>query len=338
MKFYDEVKVFLKAGDGGNGCLSFRREKFIEFGGPDGGCGGDGGSIIFQADPNINTLIQYHYKPHLKAKNGGNGSGANRRGESAADLVCKVPIGTEILTEDEELIADLKDAEQNFVISKGGRGGRGNATFRSSTDRAPRKFSYGELGEEGTVILRLKIIADVGLVGFPNAGKSTFLSMISNAKPKIADYPFSTLIPVLGIADVNGSTIVVGDIPGIIEGASHGVGLGHKFLKHIERCKVLVYMIDINSNNILETYSTLQNELALYKKDLEKKEHLILLSKIDLCDHGIDTKKAEVEKITGKKVVPVSFKDNINLALNEIKKLYDSLKEEKEQKSWSPFL
>jgi GTP-binding protein len=339
LRFIDEVKVFLKAGDGGNGCVSFRREKFIEFGGPDGGCGGDGGNVTFEVDPNINTLIQYHYKPHIKAKSGKHGSGTNSRGESAQDLICKVPIGTEIINEDGESIVDLTDVNQSFTIAKGGRGGRGNATFKSSCERSPRHFTYGELGEDKTIILKLKIIADAGLIGYPNAGKSTFLSLISNAKPKIANYPFSTLIPVLGIAEVNNSMIVVGDIPGIIEGASQGIGLGHKFLKHIERCKILVYMIDINSQDILKTYETLRNELALYKKNLENKEHIILLTKCDLCNdiNLIDTKKTKLEELTGRKVVAISLKENIKNALNEIKILYDIIKEPKPIVKYTPF-
>lgn len=285
MQFLDRAKIFVKAGDGGDGALSFRREKFIEFGGPDGGDGGNGGNVYVEAIANANTLIDYRYQQHFKAKRGVNGSGANRYGANGEDLVLKVPIGTEILDEfGENSIVDLVTPGQRFLLAKGGRGGRGNNKFKSSVNQAPRRYEKGGVGEELWVWLQLKLIADVGLLGLPNAGKSTFLSVCTRAKPKIADYPFTTLKPQLGVAYVNGGEFVIADLPGLIEGAHDGSGLGHRFLAHLERCKVLVHMIDASQENPLESYETIRNELVQYKEELGDKPEIIVLNKIDAVE------------------------------------------------------
>lgn len=331
MKFIDEAKIFLKAGDGGNGCLSFRREKYLEFGGPDGGNGGDGGHILLKSDSNVNTLLKFRYQPHLKAKRGSHGGGARMTGMKGADLICTVPVGTEILTLEEELLADLKEPGQEFLIAAGGKGGRGNSTFKSATQQAPRSFTYGTEGEEKTVLLKLKILADIGLVGLPNAGKSTFLSLCSNAKPKIADYPFSTLEPSLGIVKVHDSEIIMADIPGIIGGAHMGAGLGHQFLRHIERCKILLYIIDITTENVNEVLQILVSELTLYNRELEKKPSLILLTKCDLIEKEEITKRRlslkgflqeEGQALSSTEVLTVSMAQDLRQALNEIHKIY----------------
>lgn len=285
MQFLDRAKIFIKAGDGGDGALSFRREKFIEFGGPDGGDGGNGGNVYVEAIANANTLIDYRYQQHFKAKRGINGSGANRYGANGEDLVLKVPIGTEILDEfGENSIVDLVTPGQRFLLAKGGRGGRGNNKFKSSVNQAPRRYEKGGVGEELWVWLQLKLIADVGLLGLPNAGKSTFLSVCTRAKPKIADYPFTTLKPQLGVAYVNGGEFVIADLPGLIEGAHDGSGLGHRFLAHLERCKVLVHMIDASQEDPLESYETIRNELVQYKEELGDKPEIIVLNKIDAVE------------------------------------------------------
>ncbi len=285
MKFLDQVKIYIKAGNGGNGSPSFRREKFIEFGGPDGGDGGKGGSIILKSERNLNTLIDYRYQQHHKAQRGENGSGQNCTGKNGKDLFLKVPIGTQIFEEDNKtLIYDFKKENDEFIVANGGKGGLGNTRFKSSTNRAPRKFTKGTVGEEFTIWLQLKTIADIGIVGLPNAGKSSLLASITNATPKIANYKFTTLNPNLGVANYDNKEITIADIPGLIEGAHKGTGLGIKFLKHIERCKSLLHLIDITNNDIEKSYQQVKKELNRYSKKLSNKKELIVLNKIDLLD------------------------------------------------------
>ena len=272
MKFLDEVKLYISSGNGGPGCISFRREANVPKGGPDGGNGGDGGNVIIKTVDNLNTLIDYRYKQHFKAKSGQHGMGKNRNGHNADDIILKVPFGTEILNEDKNVkLADLVDKDDNIILAKGGIGGKGNAFFKSSTNQSPRHAQPGEKGEEKTIWLRLKLIADVGLVGLPNAGKSTFLSKISSSRPKIADYPFTTLYPNLGVNRTDDKEFVVADIPGLIEDAHIGKGLGHKFLGHIERCKVLLHLIDITNENIMESFQVIENELKAYNEKVYNK-------------------------------------------------------------------
>ena len=267
MKFLDEAKIFVKSGDGGSGCASFRREKFVEFGGPNGGNGGKGGDIIIKSTDNLNTLIDYKYKQHIIASNGSSGMKNNKTGKNAKNIVIKVPTGTEILLDDKKtLIKDLSKNNQEITVAFGGEGGLGNTNFKSSTNRSPRKFTKGEKGEEKWVFLKLKIIADIGIIGLPNAGKSTFLKKISGAKPKIGDYPFTTLTPNIGVAFFEDKEIIFADIPGIIEDAHKGKGLGINFLSHIERCKILLHLIDIKEKNFLNNYKIIRNELKKYKK------------------------------------------------------------------------
>ncbi len=285
MKFLDQVKIFVKAGDGGSGSASMRREKFIEFGGPDGGDGGNGASIILKAERNLNTLIDYRYTQHFKAEKGQNGMNKNKTGKNGKDLFLKVPIGTQIFEEDNKtLLFDFKNEKEEFVVANGGKGGLGNTNFKSSTNRAPRKFTKGTLGEEYWLWLQLKTIADVGIVGLPNAGKSSLLAAITNANPKIANYKFTTLNPNLGVAVYDSCEITLADIPGLIEGAHEGVGLGIKFLKHIERCKTLLHMIDITEENLESSYNQIKKELGNYSKELLKKKEVIVLNKVDLLD------------------------------------------------------
>ena len=282
MKFLDEAKVYIRSGDGGNGCVSFRREKFIEFGGPNGGDGGKGGDVIAEAVEDLNTLIDYRYQQHFKAKNGQAGMGKDRHGSNGADAVLKVPVGTQIYEEDgETLIADLAEAGQRATLARGGNGGFGNAHFKSATNRAPRFANPGQRGEELTIRLRLKLIADAGIVGLPNAGKSTFLAAVSAAKPKIADYPFTTLNPQLGVVEIDGRTFVLADIPGLIEGAHAGVGLGDRFLGHIERCRVLLHLIDGTLDDAGAAYKTVRAELAAYGGGLADKPEIVALNKAD---------------------------------------------------------
>ena len=295
MKFLDQVKIFVKAGDGGSGSASMRREKFIEFGGPNGGDGGKGASIILKAERNLNTLIDYRYTQHFKADRGQNGMSKNKTGRGGKDLYLKVPIGTQILEEDNKtLLFDFKNEKEEFVIANGGRGGLGNTNFKSSTNRAPRKFTKGTAGEEFWIWLQLKTIADIGIVGLPNAGKSSLLASITTANPKIANYKFTTLNPNLGVATYDDKEITIADIPGLIEGAHEGVGLGIKFLKHIERCKTLLHMIDITDENLENSYKQIKNELKNYSKELLKKKEIIVLNKVDLLEKKI------VEKIKKK--------------------------------------
>ena len=285
MKFLDQVKIYIKAGNGGDGSPSFRREKFIEFGGPDGGDGGNGGSIILRAERNLNTLIDYRYQQHHKAKRGDNGAGQKRTGKGGENLILKVPLGTQVFEEDNKtLLYDFVRVGEEFVVAKGGKGGLGNTRFKSSTNRAPRKFTKGSLGEEYTIWLQLKTIADVGIIGLPNAGKSSLLAAMTNASPKIANYQFTTLNPNLGVAVYDDKEITVADIPGLIEGAHKGTGLGIQFLKHVERCKSLLHMIDITNEDIKKSYNQVKNELKKYSKKLSKKKELVVLNKIDLID------------------------------------------------------
>ena len=285
MKFLDQVKIFVKAGDGGSGSPSFRREKFIEFGGPDGGDGGKGGSIIFKSERNLNTLIDYRYQQHFKAQRGENGKGKKQTGKGGADLYLKVPIGTQVFEEDNKtLIFDFKKENEEFVVAVGGRGGFGNTRFKSSTNRAPKKFTKGTKGEEFWIWLQLKTIADVGIIGLPNAGKSSLLAAITSATPKIANYKFTTLNPNLGVAVYDDKEITLADIPGIIEGAHEGTGLGIKFLKHIERCNSLLHLIDITEEDLKKSYTQVRKELKNYSKDMLKKDELVVLNKTDLLE------------------------------------------------------
>ena len=292
MKFLDQVKIYIKAGNGGDGSPSFRREKFIEYGGPDGGDGGSGGSVILKAERNLNTLIDYRYQQHHKAKRGDNGSGQNRTGKSGEDLILKVPLGTQVFEEDNKtLIYDFIKIGEEFTAAAGGKGGLGNTRFKSSTNRSPRKFTKGTPGEEFTIWLQLKTIADIGIIGLPNAGKSSLLAAITNANPKIANYQFTTLNPNLGVASYDDKEVTIADIPGLVEGAHKGTGLGIQFLKHIERCKSLLHMIDITDNDIKNSYKKVKNELKNYSSKLSKKRELIILNKTDLLN------KSEVKKI-----------------------------------------
>ena len=285
MKFLDQVKIYIKAGDGGSGSPSFRREKFIEFGGPDGGDGGKGGSVVLKSERNLNTLIDFRYQQHFKAKRGGDGKGKNQTGRGGENLYLKVPIGTQVFEEDNKtLIFDFKEENEEYVVAVGGKGGFGNTRFKSSTNRAPKKFTKGTKGEDYWIWLQLKTIADIGIIGLPNAGKSSLLAAITSATPKIANYKFTTLNPNLGVAVYDDKEITLADIPGLIEGAHEGVGLGIKFLKHIERCKSLLHMIDITEDDLKKSYSQVRKELKNYSKDLLKKDEIVVLNKIDLLD------------------------------------------------------
>jgi GTPase len=287
MKFLDEAKVYIRSGDGGNGCVSFRREKFIEFGGPNGGDGGKGGDVIADAVEGLITLIDYRYQQHFYAKNGGGGMGKDRHGANGADAVLKVPVGTQIYQEDgETLLADLAERGQRAVLARGGNGGFGNAHFKSSTNRAPRRANPGQPGQEHTIRLRLKLIADAGIVGLPNAGKSTFLAAVSAAKPKIADYPFTTLQPQLGVVEIDGREFVLADIPGLIEGAHEGVGLGDRFLGHVERCRVLLHLVDGTGGDAGAAYKTVRAELTAYGQGLADKPEIVALNKADALTAG----------------------------------------------------
>ena len=302
MKFLDQAKIYVKAGSGGSGSSSFRREKFIEFGGPDGGDGGNGGSVILAAVENLNTLIDFRFKQHFEARRGQNGMGKKKTGKAGEDLVLKVPIGTQIFEEDNNtLIEDFKTVGQKIIIAKGGKKGLGNVRFKSSTNRAPRKKTDGSKGESFWIWLQLKVIADIGIIGLPNAGKSSLLSALTKAKPKIANYPFTTLNPNLGVANYSDKEITIADIPGLIEGAHEGVGLGDKFLRHIERCKILIHLIDITNEDIIENYLKIRQELSKYSKDILKKKEIIVFNKIDIInideiEQRIKTFKKKIKK------------------------------------------
>jgi GTP-binding protein len=300
MKFLDQAKIYIRSGDGGNGCVSFRREKFIEFGGPNGGDGGKGGDVIAEAVDGLNTLIDYRYQQHFTAANGRAGMGKDRHGANGADVVLKVPLGTQIYDEDDAtLLADLTEIGQRVVLARGGNGGFGNTHFKTSTNRAPRHANPGQAGIELTVRLRLKLIADAGIIGLPNAGKSTFLAAVSAAKPKIADYPFTTLHPQLGVVEVDGREFVLADIPGLIEGAHEGVGLGDRFLAHVERCRVLLHLIDGTSEDAGAAYKTVRTELQAYGHELADKPEIVALNKADaLGAADIERQVASLQRVT----------------------------------------
>lgn len=302
MKFLDEAKIYIQSGAGGNGCVSFRREKFIEFGGPNGGDGGRGGDVIARAVEGLNTLIDYRYQQHHKAERGGNGMGKDRHGANGKDMILKVPVGTQIYDEDgETLLADLDQLGDEVVLAKGGNGGFGNAHFKSSTNRAPRHANPGQPAEERTIWLHLKLIADAGLVGLPNAGKSTFLSAVSAAKPKIADYPFTTLHPQLGVFAIDGREFVMADLPGLIEGAHEGAGLGDRFLGHVERCRVLLHLVDGTSADAAAAYRTVRTELEAYGEGLAEKPEIVALSKCDaMSEEQIEAQKKALKKVARK--------------------------------------
>ena len=309
MKFLDRTKIYVQSGAGGNGCMSFRREKFVEFGGPNGGDGGNGGHVWAEAVENLNTLIDYRYQQHFRAANGRPGEGSNCTGASGDDLVIKVPVGTQIFEEDEEtLIADLDEPGERVLLAKGGNGGFGNARFKSATNRAPRQVNPGQPAEQRTIWLRLKLIADIGLVGLPNAGKSTFLAAVSAAKPKIADYPFTTLHPNLGVVRVGeGQSFVLADIPGLIEGAHEGAGIGDRFLGHVERCAALLHLVDGTQDDVAGAYTTVKTELEAYGGGLSGKTELVALNKIDaLTEDEIKERKAALEAACGQNVQAIS--------------------------------
>jgi GTPase len=308
MKFLDEAKVYIKSGAGGNGCVSFRREKFIEFGGPNGGDGGRGGDVVVEAVTGLNTLIDYRYQQHFKAQRGGNGMGKDRAGANGKDVILKVPAGTQVYEEDgETLFADLTQPGERIIIAKGGNGGFGNAHFKSSTNRAPRRANPGQPGEERTIRLRLKLIADAGLIGLPNAGKSTFLAAVSAAKPKIADYPFTTLNPQLGVVEVDGREFVLADLPGLIEGAHEGTGLGDRFLGHTERCRVLLHLVDGTSGDAGAAYKIVRRELDAYGHGLTEKPEIVALSKADaMTKEAIKVQTAKLKKACKKSPLVLS--------------------------------
>jgi GTP-binding protein len=309
MHFLDQAKIFVRSGAGGPGAVSFRREKFIEFGGPDGGDGGKGGAIAFEAVPGLNTLIDFRYTQHFRAPRGKGGAGSNRTGAGGDDLVIKVPVGTQLLADDEErtLLADLASIGQRITLLPGGLGGRGNASYKTSTNRAPRQHQTGEAGQEMWVWLRLKLLADVGLVGLPNAGKSTFLNSVSNASAKVGDYPFTTLRPQLGVVRHKGREFVLADIPGLIEGAAEGAGVGDRFLGHVERTRLLLHLVDASGETPAEAWRVVRSELAGYGAGLDDKPELIALTKADLLDEETCTKVArQLEKESGARVFPIS--------------------------------
>ena len=304
MKFLDQVKIYVKAGNGGSGSPSFRREKFVEFGGPDGGDGGKGGSVILISERNLNTLIDYRYQQHFKAERGKDGSGKNKTGKGGEDLYLKVPLGTQVFEEDNKtLIYDFKSQKEEFLVATGGKGGFGNTRFKSSTNRAPKKFTKGGQGEEFWIWLQLKTIADIGIIGLPNAGKSSLLASMTSANPKIANYKFTTINPNLGVASYDDKEVTLADIPGLIEGAHTGTGLGIKFLKHIERCKTLLHLIDITEDDLFISYNQVRKELSKYSKNLVKKKEIVVLNKTDLIDE--EEKKEKIKKLKNK------FKKNI---------------------------
>jgi GTP-binding protein len=308
MKFLDQAKVFIRSGNGGNGCVGFRREKFIEFGGPDGGDGGRGGDVIVECVDGLNTLIDYRYAQHFKAETGHQGAGSQRTGAGGKDIVLRLPRGTQIFDEDNEtLLADMTEVGQKIVLAKGGDGGYGNLHYKSSTNRAPRRADKGWPGEERWIWLRLKLIADIGLVGLPNAGKSTFLSATSNARPKIADYPFTTLHPGLGVVKVGTREFVMADIPGLIEGAHEGAGLGTRFLGHVERCRALLHLVDGTQDDVAAAYKTVRAELRAYGGNLARKKEIVALNKTDaMTEEDIEAKRAALAKASRKTVHVIS--------------------------------
>lgn len=332
MKFLDQAKIYVKSGDGGSGCISFRREKYIERGGPDGGNGGRGGDIIFEAVSGLNTLIDFRYTQHFRANNGKGGSGRDRTGPSADALVIKVPVGTEILDDDKEtVLLDMSEEGQRVLFLKGGDGGFGNAHYKSSTNQAPRKSTPGWPGEERDLWLRLKLIADCGLLGMPNAGKSTFISAVSRSRPKIADYPFTTLHPNLGVVKAGDYSFVIADIPGLIEGAHEGKGLGTRFLGHVERCSVLLHLVDATQDDVVGAYKTIRNELKQYGGGLAKKPEIVALTKLDAIGEEMAQEKAkEFEKATKIKPLIISAVASMNVE-QTLYKLADIIKAKKSE-------
>ncbi|MBN8530716.1 MAG: GTPase ObgE [Alphaproteobacteria bacterium] len=324
MKFLDEAKIYIRSGDGGNGCVSFRREKFIPFGGPDGGDGGKGGNVWVECVGGLNTLIDFRYQQHFKAQKGEHGKGDLRSGQKGEDLVIKVPPGTQIFEDDKEtLIADMLEEGQRVLLAKGGNGGFGNAHFKGPVNQAPKYANPGQEGQERWMWLRLKLLSDAGLVGLPNAGKSTFLSAVSRAKPKIADYPFTTLKPQLGVVYIDDKEFVIADLPGLIEGAHEGVGLGTRFLGHIERCGVILHLIDGTQEDVVEAYHTIREELEAYGHGLEEKEEILCLNKCDaLTEDEIKKKRKSLEKASGGKVRTISgvSRQGVDEVLREVLK------------------
>ncbi len=321
MKFLDQAKIYIKAGNGGSGSASFRREKFIEYGGPDGGDGGDGGSIIIESDRNLNTLIDFRYAQHFKAQHGKPGSKRNRTGGNGKDLILKVPTGTQIYEEDNNtLIYDFIKNKEKYLVASGGKGGLGNVRFKSSTNRAPRKKTNGKIGEEFWIWLQLKVIADIGIIGQPNAGKSSLLAALTRAKPKIANYPFTTINPNLGVTYYDGKEITLADIPGLVEGAHKGIGLGDKFLRHIERCEMLLHLIDLSEEDLINSYKKIKLELSSYDKNLGKKKKIIFFNKSDLLEkNDIDKKLKEFKnKIKTKYEVISVFSNNDIQKVNKL--------------------
>ncbi|MFW2830411.1 GTPase ObgE [Sphingomonas sp. ID0503] len=344
MHFLDQAKIFVRSGAGGPGAVSFRREKFIEYGGPDGGDGGKGGDIVFEAVAGLNTLIDFRYTQHFRAKRGVGGSGSNRTGAASPDLVIKVPVGTQILSEDkEDVLLDLTKVGERVVFLRGGDGGRGNASYKTSTNRAPRQHGPGWPGDEAWVWLRLKLMADAGLVGLPNAGKSTFINAVTNAKAKVGDYPFTTVRPQLGVVRHREREFVVADIPGLIEGAADGAGIGDRFLGHIERCRVLLHLVDATGDDPVEAYQIVREELSAYGAGLEDKPEVLALNKVDAVDEKI--RKAlttKLKKVSGREVLPLSgasgegLEPVLDRLLGEIVEEREADEDAPKEKPWSP--
>lgn len=340
MSFIDEAKVYLKGGNGGNGCVSFRREKYVEFGGPDGGNGGNGGSVIFEASDAVNTLLFFRYNQHIRAENGKGGSGRNRTGAAGRDKIVKVPVGTQIYDESGmHLIADLSTKGAKQILAPGGRGGIGNATYKSSTNRAPVNFTLGAVEEEFCVLLQLKVLSDVGIIGMPNAGKSSILSRCTMSKTKIADYPFTTLEPHLGVARIGEYDLILADIPGLIENANSGAGLGHKFLKHIERCSVLLHVIDGSLEDVVKAYELVRNELSLYSETLAAKKEVVVLNKCDLlAAQDISEKQKMLEEVCSDKVVTLSIDSNLQQLMLFLFSMIKEKMPQQEKEVFDPFL
>jgi GTP-binding protein len=340
MKFLDEAKVYIRSGDGGNGAVAFRREKFIEFGGPSGGNGGRGGDVIVEAVDGLNTLIDYRYQQHFKAPRGGNGMGKDRHGAGGGDIVLKVPVGTQIYDNDKEtLLADMTKLGEKIVLAEGGNGGFGNAHFKSSTNRTPRNANPGQPGDERWIWLRLKLIADAGLVGLPNAGKSTFLAAVSGAKPKIADYPFTTLHPQLGVVGGDGREFVLADIPGLIEGAHEGTGLGDRFLGHIERCRVLLHLVDVTCEHAGQAYKTVRAELNAYGGVLAEKKEIVALSKSDAATpEQIKEQSARLKRAAKQTPLVLSAATGQGMpeALRALRMTIEGASEATPEKAWTP--
>jgi len=343
MRFLDQAKIYIQSGNGGNGCASFRREAHVEYGGPNGGDGGRGGDVWAEAIPGLNTLIDFRYQQHHKAQRGQNGMGRDRTGAGGDDRIIRVPVGTEIVDLDtEELIADLTEVGQRVLIAEGGNGGWGNTRFKSSTNRAPRHANPGLPGIERTLILRLKLIADAGLLGLPNAGKSTFQAAVTNARPKIADYPFTTMHPGLGVVTVDGTEFVLADIPGLIEGASEGAGLGDRFLGHVERCAILLHLVDGTSEDVAEDYRIIVGELSGYGGGLDEKPRIVGLNKTDaLTDEEVTEKRAALEEAGAERVMVLSgvTGQGVQDVLRAMKREIDAEREERapsEEEVWTP--